>query len=153
MAPSSGGGGISIPTHENGVNSGSAMVTDDQNWSSANGGGNAERGGGRSPGRERNGDAPRRSRSRSPVRRDNSRGSVHIHYLSTITHFIFFYLFFFFFFCATHSRGGDGGTNPGNNLYVSGISQRVDNRELEAAFQKVGRVCKFREWSFELSSS
>lgn len=38
-------------------------------------------------------------------------------------------------------RGGeDGGQNPGNNLHVSGLSTKVDTRDLEAAFTKVGRV-------------
>ena len=31
--------------------------------------------------------------------------------------------------------------NPGNNLHVSGLSHRVDSRDLEAAFAKIGRVC------------
>jgi len=63
IAPSS--NGISIPTE--GLTSGGPMVTDEPNW-----------GGGRSPGRDRNGDAPRRSsRSRSPgPPRDTERGSV-----------------------------------------------------------------------------
>jgi hypothetical protein len=30
--------------------------------------------------------------------------------------------------------------NPGNNLHVSGLSHKVDTRELEASFAKVGRV-------------
>lgn len=30
--------------------------------------------------------------------------------------------------------------NPGNNLHVSGLSSKVDTRDLEAAFAKVGRV-------------
>lgn len=38
------------------------------------------------------------------------------------------------------SRGGEAGTNPGNNLHVSGLSSRVDTRDLEQAFAKVGRV-------------
>ncbi|KAM5539960.1 hypothetical protein V8D89_006463 [Ganoderma adspersum] len=37
---------------------------------------------------------------------------------------------------------GDGGNNPGNNLHVSGLSHKVDTRDLEAAFAKVGRVKK-----------
>jgi len=39
---------------------------------------------------------------------------------------------------------GDGrpGQNPGNNLHVSGLSSRVDTRDLEAAFAKIGRVKK-----------
>ncbi|KAJ7642183.1 hypothetical protein FB45DRAFT_901969 [Roridomyces roridus] len=42
------------------------------------------------------------------------------------------------------ARGGDGphGQNPGNNLHVSGLSHKVDTRDLEAAFAKIGRVQK-----------
>ncbi|KAF9461912.1 hypothetical protein BDZ94DRAFT_1138054, partial [Collybia nuda] len=32
--------------------------------------------------------------------------------------------------------------NPGNNLHVSGLSHKVDTRELEATFAKIGRVKK-----------
>ncbi|EIM92837.1 RNA-binding domain-containing protein, partial [Stereum hirsutum FP-91666 SS1] len=32
--------------------------------------------------------------------------------------------------------------NPGNNLHVSGLATRVDTRDLEAAFGKIGRVQK-----------
>ncbi|KZV83122.1 hypothetical protein EXIGLDRAFT_626137, partial [Exidia glandulosa HHB12029] len=32
--------------------------------------------------------------------------------------------------------------NPGNNLHVSGLSSRVDNRALEELFAKYGRVAK-----------
>jgi hypothetical protein len=35
---------------------------------------------------------------------------------------------------------GEVGQNPGNNLHVSGLSTRVDTRDLEAAFAKIGRV-------------
>lgn len=35
-----------------------------------------------------------------------------------------------------------GGHNPGNNLHVSGLSRKVDARDLEAAFAKIGRVQK-----------
>ncbi|KAI0312984.1 hypothetical protein OF83DRAFT_1143422 [Amylostereum chailletii] len=66
----------------------------------------------RSPGRDV--PPPRRSsRSRSPVRDSGDRG-----------------------------RGDGGGNNPGNNLHVSGLSSRVDTRDLEAAFAKIGRVKK-----------
>ncbi|KAF7436012.1 hypothetical protein PC9H_002838 [Pleurotus ostreatus] len=43
-----------------------------------------------------------------------------------------------------NDRGGrgDGQHNPGNNLHVSGLSHRVDTRDLEAAFAKIGRVQK-----------
>lgn len=37
---------------------------------------------------------------------------------------------------------GEGGHNPGNNLHVSGLSHRVDTRDLEQAFVKIGRVKK-----------
>lgn len=40
------------------------------------------------------------------------------------------------------SRASDGGQNPGNNLHVSGLSHKVDTRDLEAAFAKIGRVKK-----------
>jgi transformer-2 protein len=33
-----------------------------------------------------------------------------------------------------------GSHNPGNNLHVSGLSHKVDTRDLEAAFAKIGRV-------------
>ncbi|KAE9408911.1 RNA-binding domain-containing protein [Gymnopus androsaceus JB14] len=41
-------------------------------------------------------------------------------------------------------RGGSSqaDNNPGNNLHVSGLSPKVDDRELEALFVKVGRVTK-----------
>ncbi|KAG7091374.1 hypothetical protein E1B28_010414 [Marasmius oreades] len=32
--------------------------------------------------------------------------------------------------------------NPGNNLHVSGLSNKVDSRDLESAFAKIGRVSK-----------
>ncbi|KAI0299833.1 hypothetical protein BC826DRAFT_714965 [Russula brevipes] len=68
---------------------------------------------GRSPGRGGGGDLPRRSsRSRSPGRGNGD------------------------------DRGRDGQQNPGNNLHVSGLSSRVDTRDLEAAFAKIGRVKK-----------
>jgi len=34
------------------------------------------------------------------------------------------------------------GHNPGNNLHVSGLSHKVDTRDLEGAFAKIGRVKK-----------
>lgn len=37
-------------------------------------------------------------------------------------------------------RREGGGLNPGNNLHVSGLSHRVDTRDLEQAFAKIGRV-------------
>jgi len=39
-------------------------------------------------------------------------------------------------------REGERGTNPGNNLHVSGLSHKVDTRDLETAFAKIGRVKK-----------
>lgn len=74
-----------------------------------------------------NGAPPRASRSRSPVDRDRA-------YVLTLG----------------KSPSIDDSTrrsgtepdadNPGNNLHVSGLHSRVDNRELESAFAKVGRV-------------
>ncbi|KAF8225158.1 RNA-binding domain-containing protein [Tricholoma matsutake] len=45
---------------------------------------------------------------------------------------------------ARDDRGerGERGANPGNNLHVSGLSHKVDTRELEATFAKIGRVKK-----------
>lgn len=40
------------------------------------------------------------------------------------------------------ARDGERGHNPGNNLHVSGLSHKVDTRDLEAAFAKIGRVKK-----------
>ncbi|KAJ7737244.1 hypothetical protein DFH07DRAFT_905719 [Mycena maculata] len=40
------------------------------------------------------------------------------------------------------AREGERGHNPGNNLHVSGLSLKVDTRDLEAAFAKIGRVKK-----------
>lgn len=34
----------------------------------------------------------------------------------------------------------DASGNPGNNLHVSGLDPKVDNRELEALFSKYGKV-------------
>ncbi|KAK7055759.1 hypothetical protein R3P38DRAFT_2760933 [Favolaschia claudopus] len=34
------------------------------------------------------------------------------------------------------------GHNPGNNLHVSGLGHKIDTRDLEAAFAKIGRVQK-----------
>ncbi|KAF8167248.1 hypothetical protein B0H34DRAFT_681132 [Crassisporium funariophilum] len=46
----------------------------------------------------------------------------------------------------SRSPGGppreERGVNPGNNLHVSGLSHKIDTRELEAAFAKHGRVKK-----------
>ncbi|PFH49042.1 hypothetical protein AMATHDRAFT_63950 [Amanita thiersii Skay4041] len=39
-------------------------------------------------------------------------------------------------------RDDTRGQNPGNNLHVSNLSHKVDTRDLEAAFAKVGRVKK-----------
>jgi len=99
------------------MSNGSAMSADGTT-NIANGGGNAADSR-RSPppprgdrDRDRRGDPSRRSRSRSPGRNGDDRGR------------------------------GDGSQNPGNNLHVSGLSLKVDNRELEAVFAKVGRVQK-----------
>jgi len=39
-------------------------------------------------------------------------------------------------------REGERGVNPGNNLHVSGLGHKVDTRDLETAFSKIGRVKK-----------
>ncbi|KAG8829740.1 hypothetical protein FRC17_006132 [Serendipita sp. 399] len=73
-----------------------------------------ERGGGGTPPRRGSPPARRGSRSRSPKRNGDGRDG-----------------------------GQDGvNTNPGNNLHVSGLSSRIDSRELEAIFAKVGKVKK-----------
>ncbi|CAE6428609.1 unnamed protein product [Rhizoctonia solani] len=58
-----------------------------------------------------------RDRSRSPGRKGDDRG---------------------------RSNAGHGGVgaNPGNNIHVSGLSSRVDNRMLDEAFGKYGKVAK-----------
>lgn len=48
----------------------------------------------------------------------------------------------YFLHCSVRSRG-DGRTNPGNNLHVSGLSHKIDTRDLEAAFKEFGRVCAY----------
>ena len=106
---------ISIPTGDVTMANG---ATDSQAWD-----------GGRSPGRG-GVDLPRRSsRSRSPGRGNSDDRKC----VSTL------YPFTSLTFNDTSSRDG-GGQNPGNNLHVSGLSSRVDTRDLEAAFAKIGRV-------------
>ncbi|ESK86632.1 hypothetical protein Moror_9723 [Moniliophthora roreri MCA 2997] len=43
---------------------------------------------------------------------------------------------------AYDGRGREDSQNIGNNLHVKGLSHKVDNRDLEAAFAKTGRVQK-----------
>ncbi|KAG8905389.1 hypothetical protein FRB99_009002 [Tulasnella sp. 403] len=102
-----------------------AWNTEDSTMAPANGNGNSQGdngwnnvSGGDEHGKQSgnsNGAGYRRSRSRSPGvgGRDNER-----------------------------SGRGDSGVNPGNNLHVSGLSSRVDNRDLEVAFGKYGKVAK-----------
>ncbi|KAF8902202.1 hypothetical protein CPB84DRAFT_1846384 [Gymnopilus junonius] len=105
------------------------MNTDDQNWSA--------NGNGRSPGRN-GGEPPRRSsRSRSPGPPAKREGE------HTFCVWVLSWLFMpsasslvEMIFSDRHS------TNPGNNLHISGLSHRVDSRDLEAAFAKIGRVKK-----------
>ncbi|XVF62247.1 hypothetical protein PTKIN_Ptkin08bG0201900 [Pterospermum kingtungense] len=40
----------------------------------------------------------------------------------------------------SHSRGRHETSNPGNTLYVTGLSQRVTDRDLEEHFSKEGKV-------------
>ncbi|KAJ1302749.1 hypothetical protein OPQ81_003057 [Rhizoctonia solani] len=42
----------------------------------------------------------------------------------------------------SNANSGGAGANPGNNIHVSGLSSRVDNRMLEEAFGKYGKVAK-----------
>lgn len=46
------------------------------------------------------------------------------------------------FLCFTlfSNQRPDGSHNPGNNLHITGLSSKVDQRDLEAAFAKCGRV-------------
>ncbi|GAA5876880.1 hypothetical protein JCM1840_002689 [Sporobolomyces johnsonii] len=89
------------------------MVSDWQAPAAGNGGNDRSP----SPRRER-----ARSRSRSPVRMDTDRRDG-------------------------GDRGrsddrGPQGMNPGNNLHVSGLSTRVEERDLEEVFSKFGRIQK-----------
>ncbi|GAA5903136.1 RNA recognition motif domain-containing protein [Sporobolomyces salmoneus] len=86
----------------------------DQDWQAPAGNGNNDR----SP-------SPRgaraRSRSRSPVRADPDRREG-----------------------GDRGRGNDRSAevNPGNNIHVSGLSSRVEERDLEEVFGKFGRIQK-----------
>lgn len=39
------------------------------------------------------------------------------------------------------SRGRAVGNNSGNNLHVSGLSYKVEDRDLDEIFSKYGKVC------------
>ncbi len=114
MAPSS--APISIPTADVTMANG---TTDSQAWDT-----------GRSPGRGGGGEPPRRSsRSRSPGRGNgDDRRCASILFSFLPSQYINF------------PARGEAGQNPGNNLHVSGLSSRVDTRDLEAAFAKIGRA-------------
>jgi len=43
---------------------------------------------------------------------------------------------------ADDRAGRSEGNNPGNNLHVSGLSSKVDNKDLELMFSKYGKVAK-----------
>ncbi|KAF6753320.1 RNA-binding domain-containing protein [Ephemerocybe angulata] len=118
MAPSN--GGIGIPSHGDAHgNNGAAGDDAQQQWN----------GGGRSPMRVERQEPPRRSsRSRSPGRRDDERDRERGPPGGGRDN--------------REPRGDNSNSNPGNNLHVSGLSTKVDTRELEAAFAKVGRVQK-----------
>ncbi|THH09206.1 hypothetical protein EW146_g8743 [Bondarzewia mesenterica] len=91
------------------TSAGGAISIPTQDTSMSNGGHEEQHwnnGSARSPGRGPGGEPPRRS-SRSRSPGREDRG-----------------------------RGGGGGHNPGNNLHVSGLSTKVDTRDLEAAFAK-----------------
>ena len=114
MAPSS--APISIPTADVTMANG---TSDSQAWDT-----------GRSPGRGGGGEPPRRSsRSRSPGR---GNGDDRRCAFTLFTLFSSQYINF--------PVRGEAGQNPGNNLHISGLSSRVDTRDLEAAFAKIGRA-------------
>lgn len=118
MDSAANGGGISIPTGDVPMSNGPQL--DHQTWSSADAA---------SPSRTQGGEPPRRSsRSRSPGARQPERGYGFV--LSVMLRVTNVSLF----------RREEQGNNPGNNLHVSGLSHRVDTRDLEQAFAKVGRV-------------
>jgi RNA recognition motif-containing protein len=48
-------------------------------------------------------------------------------------------------------KRSDGAHNPGNNLHVSGLSNKIDQRDLEAVFSKFGRV-SFRLFKSDLNT-
>lgn len=48
-----------------------------------------------------------------------------------------------FGFCCNRSRDSVNADNPGNNLYVTGLSTRITNSDLEKYFGKEGKVCLF----------
>ncbi|RWW51593.1 hypothetical protein BHE74_00042046 [Ensete ventricosum] len=41
----------------------------------------------------------------------------------------------------SRSRERKNATNPGNTLYVTGLSSRVTERDLESHFSREGKVC------------
>lgn len=52
--------------------------------------------------------------------------------------FIFKLFYFFLWWCRSFSPDAE---NPGNNLYVTGLSPRITKRELEKHFATEGKVC------------
>jgi len=104
-----------------------------------NGNGPAEDGWGGQTGDDHRPRESARSRSRSPVRVRDTGLCVH-RYLNTVVFINRKYI----------NRRGEVGANPGNNLHVSGLGHKIDNRDLEAAFGKFGRVL-FYLWLFPLS--
>lgn len=44
--------------------------------------------------------------------------------------------------CSVSNReGSEDANNPGNNLYVTGLSMRVSEKDLMEHFSKEGKVC------------
>ncbi len=123
MAPSNPTGGISIPTGDVGMSNGPGIPPGDESWATS----------ATSP-RGRNGDPPwkeeqeqeprceggRRQRVSGPS--ECYRNDIDACWVPVVETLL--------------------GGNPGNNLHVSGLSLKVDTRDLEAAFAKVGRVCR-----------
>lgn len=101
----------------------------------------------------RDGDRPAESRrSRSPDRRESGgqnegggRGRYVVLNTPSLAHSL----------TPSSVYSNDGGANPGNNLHVSGLSHKVDNRELESVFSKFGKVSSlvqsFASHKFNLS--
>ncbi|CAN0910479.1 Serine/arginine-rich splicing factor SR45a [Linum grandiflorum] len=70
---------------------------------------------------------PRGRRSRSPSRSRRSRSRSRYHCWDRRS-------------CCSRSRDSVDASNPGNNLYVTGLSTRVTSSDLEKFFGKEGKV-------------
>lgn len=43
----------------------------------------------------------------------------------------------------SYREGSEDANNPGNNLYVTGLSMRVSEKDLMEHFSKEGKVCLY----------